>query len=149
MDFDKLDEVLKAKKMSRRKLAQAVGIKESTMSTAFMRRSGLSFEDTMKIVRFLGIDVCTLCDCSNLPHQENAPDKRSNESEEKVMNAFENTIKTQLLAYKAEIDAAKAAKRMDKVSQIRTQMSAYRLGLETCLSKNYVSTFFEYIEHLY
>lgn len=65
------------------------------------------------------------------------------------MNAFENTIKTQLLAYKAEIDAAKAAKRMDKVSQIRTQMSAYRLGLETCLSKNYVSTFFEYIEHLY
>ncbi len=38
---------------------------------------------------------------------------------------------------------------MDKVSLVRIQMSAYRLGLETCLNKNYVATFFEYIENLY
>ena len=67
----------------------------------------------------------------------------------KKMNSFEKTIKEQLLAYKAEIDEAKAAGRMDKVSSIRTQMSAYRLGLETCLNKNYVATFFEYIENCY
>ena len=65
------------------------------------------------------------------------------------MNAFEKTIKEQLLAYKAEIDEAKAAGKMGRVAQIRTLMSAYRLGLETCLSKNYVATFFEYIENLY
>ena len=38
---------------------------------------------------------------------------------------------------------------MDKVSLVRTQMSAYRLGLETCLNKNYVSTFFDYVENYY
>ena len=65
------------------------------------------------------------------------------------VNSFEMVIKEQLLAYKAEIDEAKAAGRMDKVSSVRTQMSAYRLGLETCLSKNYVATFFEYIENCY
>lgn len=64
------------------------------------------------------------------------------------MNSFEKAIKEQLLSYKAEIDEAKAIGRMDKVSLVRTQMSAYRLGLETCLSKNYVATFFEYVEHL-
>ena len=65
------------------------------------------------------------------------------------MSNFEKRIKEQLLSYKAEIDEAKAAGRMDKVSLVRTQMSAYRLGLETCLNKNYVATFFEYIENLY
>jgi len=65
------------------------------------------------------------------------------------MNSFEKSIKAQLFAYKAEIDEAKAAGRMDKVSLVRTQMSAYRLGLETCLSKNYVATFFEYVENYY
>lgn len=65
------------------------------------------------------------------------------------MNRFEKSIKEQLLAYKAEIEEAKAAGRMDKVSLVRTQMSAYRLGLETCLNKNYVATFFEYVENYY
>lgn len=65
------------------------------------------------------------------------------------MNSFEKAIKEQLLTYKAEIDEAKAAGRMEMVSLVRTQMSAYRLGLETCLNKNYVATFFEYIENCY
>lgn len=56
MDFDRLDGILKERHISRRKLAIAVGIPESTMSTAFMRRSGLSFMDTLKIAKFLDAD---------------------------------------------------------------------------------------------
>lgn len=56
MDFDRLDAILKDRKISRRKLALAVGIPESTMSMAFMRRSGLSAEQTIRIANYLGID---------------------------------------------------------------------------------------------
>jgi len=56
MDFDRLDMILRQKHMSRRALALAVGIKESTMSTAFMRRSGFSHEDVVKIAEYLGIN---------------------------------------------------------------------------------------------
>ena len=59
------------------------------------------------------------------------------------MNAFEKKIKDQILAYKAEIEEARDAGRMDKAALVRSQMSAYRLGLETCLNKNYVATFFD------
>ena len=55
MDFDRLDAILKSKKISRRKLAIAVGIPESTMSTAFMRRSGLSSDDVLKIAKYLKV----------------------------------------------------------------------------------------------
>lgn len=55
MDFDRLDYVLKEKGMSRRKLALAVGINPGTMSTAFMRKSGLSADDTLKIADFLRV----------------------------------------------------------------------------------------------
>ena len=55
MDFDRLDAILKERRISRRKLAIAVGIPESTMSTAFMRRSGLSSDDVLKIAQFLGV----------------------------------------------------------------------------------------------
>ena len=55
MDFDRLNEILKEKHISRRKLAMAVGIPESTMSTAFSRQSGLSPEAVKKIADFLGV----------------------------------------------------------------------------------------------
>ena len=47
MDFNRLDAILKKRGISRRKLAIATGIKESTMSTAFMRRSGLNIYDVL------------------------------------------------------------------------------------------------------
>lgn len=56
MDFDRLDQVLKEHHMSRRKLAIAVGILPGTMSTAFMRRSGLSSENVLKIADYLDVD---------------------------------------------------------------------------------------------
>lgn len=55
MDFDRLDAILKEKRISRRKLALAVGIKEGTMSTAFMRRSGLSPDMVKRIAEYLGV----------------------------------------------------------------------------------------------
>ena len=56
MDFDRLDAILKERKISRRKLALAVGIKEGTMSTAFMRRSGLSPDQVRRIADYLGVN---------------------------------------------------------------------------------------------
>lgn len=55
MNFDILDSLLKQGHISRRKLAIAVGIPESTMSTAFMRKSGLKQEDVNKIAKYLGV----------------------------------------------------------------------------------------------
>ena len=55
MDFDRLDAILKERHISRRKLALAVGIPESTMSTAFMRRSGLTSDMVKRIANYLGV----------------------------------------------------------------------------------------------
>ena len=60
MDFDRLNRLLKERGISRRKLALAVGIPESTMSPAFMRRSGLSSADVIKIANYLGVDPAYL-----------------------------------------------------------------------------------------
>lgn len=60
MDFDKLDSILKQKGISRRKLALALGIPESTMSSAFMRRSGLSPDVALRIAQYLGVDYYVL-----------------------------------------------------------------------------------------
>lgn len=60
MDFDRLDSILKQKGISRRKLALALGIPESTMSSAFMRRSGLSSDVVIKIAQYLGVDYYVL-----------------------------------------------------------------------------------------
>lgn len=56
MDFDRLDKILKSRKMSRRKLAIEVGILPGTMSTAFSRRSGLSSKELLKIAKYLGVN---------------------------------------------------------------------------------------------
>lgn len=56
MDFDRLDEILKSRKLSRRKLAIEVGILPGTMSTAFSRRSGLSSKEVLKIAKYLGVN---------------------------------------------------------------------------------------------
>lgn len=57
MDFDRLDEILKERRMSRRKLALSTGINEHTMSTAFKRKSGLSVYEILCISKFLGINI--------------------------------------------------------------------------------------------
>lgn len=56
MDFDRLDAILKERRISRRKLALATGINEHTMSTAFRRKIGLSVDETIRIANFLGVD---------------------------------------------------------------------------------------------
>jgi len=61
MDFyDRLDTVLKAKKMSRRQLAIAAGIPESTMSVAFMRRTK----------RFSGDNILRIAEVLDVPWQK-------------------------------------------------------------------------------
>lgn len=65
------------------------------------------------------------------------------------MNKFETVIKEQIMAYNQQLALAQAAHRQDNVSMIRAQIAAYRLGLETCLNKNYVSTFFDYVNGYY
>lgn len=55
MDFEILDQLLKRRGISRRKLALAVGINENKMSSAFKRLSGLSSEDVLKIAEYLGV----------------------------------------------------------------------------------------------
>lgn len=56
MDFDRLDSILKERKISRRALAIAVGIPEYTIATAFRRKSGLRVDETMRIADYLGVD---------------------------------------------------------------------------------------------
>ena len=68
MDFDRLDKILKQRKISRRKLALAVGILPGTMSTAFSRRSGLSASNVMKIAQYLGVNPLYLEGLEDDPH---------------------------------------------------------------------------------
>ena len=56
MDFDRLDKLLKERKLSRRRLALECDILPGTMSTAFCRRSGLSAKNFLRIARFLNVD---------------------------------------------------------------------------------------------
>lgn len=65
------------------------------------------------------------------------------------MNAFEKTIKEQLIAYKEQINEAKAAGNKEMVCLIRAQVSGYLKGLETCLNHNYVTTFVDYVNACY
>jgi len=62
------------------------------------------------------------------------------------MSDFELVIKEQLLAYQREMILAQQAERMDNVSLIRAQIAAYRLGLETCLNKKFVSRVFDSVK---
>lgn len=55
MDFDRLDEILKSRGISRRKLAIAVGINENKMSSAFKRKSGLKQDDVIAIADYLHV----------------------------------------------------------------------------------------------
>lgn len=55
MDFDRLDAILKERKMSRRKLGLSIGINEHAISTAFKRKSGLD-KYLIPIASFLEVD---------------------------------------------------------------------------------------------
>ena len=77
MNFDRLDEVLKSRGLSRRKLAIAVGILPGTMSAAFSRRSGLSSEDVLKIAEYLGVSPYYLEGWAEDEHAENITPKQS------------------------------------------------------------------------
>ncbi len=59
MDFDRLDSILKSKKISRRKLALSLGIPEGAMSTAFKRKSGLH-KHLFVIANYLEVDPAYL-----------------------------------------------------------------------------------------
>lgn len=61
-NFDALDEILKKRGISRRNLALSAGINESTMSTAFARKTTMSDKNIIKIAQYLDIDPRILID---------------------------------------------------------------------------------------
>jgi len=65
MDFDRLDAILKERKISRRKLALLAGINENTMSTAFRRKSGLNSEAEFAIAEALNLSPLYLMGLDN------------------------------------------------------------------------------------
>lgn len=58
--YDKIDEVLKKKHMSRRKLAIEAGIPESSLAASFARRSRMSPENLQRISKVLDISPLEL-----------------------------------------------------------------------------------------
>ena len=70
MNFDRLDKLLQQKGISRRALANAMGINENKMSSAFKRRSGLSADDVLKIADFLGVSPYYLEGWNNDPSRD-------------------------------------------------------------------------------
>lgn len=59
------------------------------------------------------------------------------------MDKIDKVVKAQLDEYAKHLLLAKAAGRTDNVVLVKAQVSAYRLGLETCLSKKLVETLFD------
>jgi len=55
------------------------------------------------------------------------------------MNKFARAIKQQLLAYQRQLAVADTTTR---ISLVRVQISAYKLGLETCLNPSFVAMMF-------
>lgn len=53
--YDRIDEILKEKRMSRRQLAQLAGIPESSLAAAFARKSKMSMERLAKIAHALHV----------------------------------------------------------------------------------------------
>ena len=65
------------------------------------------------------------------------------------MNAFEKSIKEQLITYREKISEAREQGNRDFVSMYQAELRGFLKGLETCLNKNYVSTFVDYINACY
>lgn len=59
------------------------------------------------------------------------------------MKSFESIIREQLETYQQLLYLAKVAGRTDTVAPVRAQIDAYRLGLATCLSGEYVDRIFQ------
>lgn len=110
MDFERLDAILKERGISRRKLALAVGIKEGTMSTAFMRRSGLSSGDLLRIARYLGVNPLYL---------EGLSDNLSMEDyEDHVEFALENSDEVRLEMIHAAYEHLNTSGRIEAVKRV-------------------------------
>ena len=58
------------------------------------------------------------------------------------MNKIEKTIKEQLEEYAKHLILSKSAGRQDNVLLVKSQVNAYRIGLETCLNKDFVDKLF-------
>ena len=65
------------------------------------------------------------------------------------MNKFEKSIKEQLIAYSDMIEVAEEHKNKTVANAYRAELRGYLKGLETCLNKNYVSTFVGYVKARY
>ena len=76
--YDRIDKILAEKSMSRRKLAQQIGIAPSTFQSMMARKRGMTFETFMKITEQLKIssndfynsdvpdrEYEMICDCLN------------------------------------------------------------------------------------
>ena len=65
------------------------------------------------------------------------------------MNAFEKSIKDQLIAYRDKVAEYREQGNKDLARDTQAELRGYLKGLETCLNKNYVSTFVDYIKACY
>lgn len=55
--YERIDAILKEKRISRRKLAQMAGLPESTLGNAFMRKSSLPMSTVQKLSSALDVDI--------------------------------------------------------------------------------------------
>lgn len=53
--YNRIDDILAEKKLSRRKLAQQIGVAPSTFQSMMSRKRGMSFDVLMKIVTYLQV----------------------------------------------------------------------------------------------
>ena len=70
--YEKIDEILKERHMSRRKLAIEAGISPSTFQTAFSRKSQMSFETLKKILNVLEISMEDFANATIIPAAKEA-----------------------------------------------------------------------------
>jgi hypothetical protein len=59
-----------------------------------------------------------------------------------MVNRIERAIKDQLEEYAKHLILSKSAGRQDNVLLVKSQIDAYRIGLETCLNKDFVNKMF-------
>lgn len=85
MDYELLDDILRDKGMSRRKLAQLAGISENTLSAAFRRRSkNFPIENVQKIASVLNIEWWKLMGWTEYGHMVYGLPVNSPEEIEKI-----------------------------------------------------------------
>lgn len=83
--YDKIDEILKMKHMSRRKMAHAAGIPESTISSLFIRRPDrFPLEYALKIANVLQVNWAELLGV--YPYDDTSKEELTPEEQKEIFN---------------------------------------------------------------